>query len=554
MRNSTIRWASSCALVVAAAIVAAPTSTHAQVEKPKGSLPASVVAAPAFTTINTAVGALKINVGEDMTFQIWNYKINLPGTNGQIYPSGCASTADMGVFARIGGTLYGPDFSQHPCGTATGGLGPHQFWTNLSVSTDAVSGQDHVVIVNADAGASQLHLKLTVTYHDGDDFFRKAMKFTNNSGSPITFDALLGSDLYLANSDAGIPTLVPSTGDVGGRDCANGGYRILHIPITPAQAYTARTYSSVWNEIGAGHLTNTVAAGCQDNGAALEWQNVSIPAGFSKTIIAATSFGPKPEPKTINRLVLLDQTGSMAAVRPGTGNTRCKDIKTQAGYDLEAFKNLQNAGKVAVWTFNDAGIVDQSGGFVNPLAAIATINALPAEGCGFATPLATAICTASDALNAAFPNAAQVEKQLQIYSDGGENSSGGICAGVFSVGGPPYDVGSWENNVVQHLLGNSTVLVGYWNDFENAPGLRARAMDPETGRPLQVQAGHDGTFFQYLATQTDGGYAFIADGDVYFPHPIVPIANPVGLVLVSLLSLAAGAVFISRSQRRSMAA
>ncbi len=251
------------------------------------------LAAPVFRTISG--NPLTVNIGDDMSFQVFTTLV--PGL-GQFYPSGAAQTADMGVFARSAGVLYAPDFNNHPGGTATGGLGTRTPWTPVSISAVTGTGTSvdpYTVIVVADAAASGLRLTMTVTYVNGENFFRKSFVFS--SGGAQTFDAFLGGDIYLANSDSGVPFF--SSGAVGGQDCAiPPTYTILFIPVNPAPAdrYTARGYSTVWSEIGSGApLSNITAAGCQDNGAALEWQNRTIPAvGGSVTITAATSFGAIP--------------------------------------------------------------------------------------------------------------------------------------------------------------------------------------------------------------------------------------------------------------------
>ena len=257
-----------------------------------------------FVTINPALGnPLKIHVGEENSFQVFNNDI--PG-NGQIYPTTLNSPADMGVFVRIptgSGTLYAPDFQNHGL-TATGGLGTYTPWTPVSLSAVTGTGtalDPYTVTVVSDAGTS-LRMKMTMRYVNGEYFFRHYCMFTNISGGQICFDTYVGSDIYLAGSDFGIPFLLATSGSVGGQDCPNQDYTILHIPLSPrpADAYTARFYHDVWTEIGAGHLTNTIqAATCSpdgiDDGAALEWQNICLQPDDSVTIQSATSFGDIPQ-------------------------------------------------------------------------------------------------------------------------------------------------------------------------------------------------------------------------------------------------------------------
>jgi hypothetical protein len=250
-------------------------------------------AALAVPVVRTITGSpLQIKVGDDASFQIFNSAV--PGT-GQIYPSGSAQTADMGIFVRRAGTLFAPDFSGHPSGTATGSLGTTTPWTPISLS--AVSGtgttaDPFTVTVVADAAATGLRLTMTVTYVNTENFFRKTLAFSSTSGAQ-TFDAFLGGDIYLAGADTGVPYTI--SGSVGGQTCVPPTYTILYIPLTPADRFSARFYSTVWSEIGTGTLSNIIDSGCQDNGAALQWQNRTISAtGGSVQIQTATSFGAIP--------------------------------------------------------------------------------------------------------------------------------------------------------------------------------------------------------------------------------------------------------------------
>jgi len=252
-------------------------------------------AAPVFRVI--AGTPLTIHIGDDMSFQIFNSTV--PGS-GQIYPSSCATTADMGVFVDMAGVLYAPDFANHPCGTATGSIAAYTAWTPVSLS--AVTGTGTAadpfrVVVVADAGTTGLRLTMTVSYVNGENFFRESYVFTSSSG-PLTFNVFTGADIYLASTDDGVPIFDTTSGSPGGRSgtpCDSpSGYTILFIPLTPADAYSANNFNTVWSQIGAGALPNTVSAGCQDNGAALQWSNRTASPTSPVTIQTATSFGTIP--------------------------------------------------------------------------------------------------------------------------------------------------------------------------------------------------------------------------------------------------------------------
>lgn len=249
-----------------------------------------VVAQAAFAqpTVRIITGnPLTVHVGSDNSFQV--YTTLVPG-QGQFYPSGNTTVADYGVFVDRAGTLFAPAFSTHTGGTATGSIGTNTPWTNVSISAvtgTGTSADPFTVVVVSDAAATGLRMTMTVTYVNGENFFRKTFAFTTADATP--YDVFLGGDIYLANSDSGVP--FTQSGAVGGQDCGvPPTYTILMIPVTPASRFSARSYSTVWSEIGAGLLSNTIDAGCRDNGAALQWQG-RTGAG---SIQAATSFGAIP--------------------------------------------------------------------------------------------------------------------------------------------------------------------------------------------------------------------------------------------------------------------
>lgn len=255
----------------------------------------SAAGVPTFRVISGT--PLTIHVGDDMSFQVYNSAV--PGS-GQIYPSSCASTADMGVFVDMAGILYAPDFANHPCGSATSSIGTYTAWTPVSLS--AVTGTGTAadpfrVVVVADAGTTGLRLTMTVSYVNGENFFRESYVFTSASG-PLTFNVFTGADIYLASSDDGVPIFDATSGSPGGRSgspCSSpSGYNILFIPLTPANAYSANEYNTVWAQIGAGSLPNSVSTGCQDNGAALQWSNRTASPTSPVSIQTATSFGTIP--------------------------------------------------------------------------------------------------------------------------------------------------------------------------------------------------------------------------------------------------------------------
>ncbi|MBI3765753.1 MAG: hypothetical protein HY277_04530 [Ignavibacteriales bacterium] len=250
----------------------------------------------AFSIINGQ--PLTINVGEDMSFQVFNS--NIVGS-GQIYPTDCQSTGDMGILVRTGNVLYAPDFNNHPCGTgATPNNLTYTAWTLVSLS--AVSGtgavNDPLIVTVIGKAGADLTLTMQVSYVNGDSCFLKTLIFENSSPLPISFDVFLASEPYLDNASApflGIPYHHAPENSIGQRECYNGRYSLFHIPVnTPADAYTAREYFDAWREISAGNLSNTLSPDCGDNVVALEWQNQQLQASSSLTIQVKTCLGGTP--------------------------------------------------------------------------------------------------------------------------------------------------------------------------------------------------------------------------------------------------------------------
>ena len=262
----------------------------------KGTVKTTKGALPAITNITGS--PLIINVGADNSFQVFNTDIG-SGTIGQIYPSGATTLADMGWFVRVNGALTAPSFGEHPV-TATSALGTYLAYGTQSVS--AVNGTGSQVtpftVVVRGVMPNGMITTQTVTYVNGDNYFRKSFQVTNPAGAEVAVQIFLASDIYLASSDAGTPFQEPFSGSPGGQTCAGitPVFTILHIPLgTPASSrFTATGYSSVWAQVGAGSLNNIInPATCIDNGAGLQW-NLTIPANGSVTVQAATSFGDIP--------------------------------------------------------------------------------------------------------------------------------------------------------------------------------------------------------------------------------------------------------------------
>ncbi|WP_293387395.1 Calx-beta domain-containing protein [Nevskia sp.] len=289
-------WQALLACVVPlGAALAINTSVPTHARKGQASSDPTGVEANAAPTMATISGTpLTIRIGSDTSFQILN--ADNPGI-GQIFPSDSSGPADMGWFVDDGTTLYAPRFNEHVDGSATNSLGTYTGYTPVSISPVSGSGtttDPYLVTTVNDLGDSGMRETMRVSYVNGQNYFTKLLTVANNGTASQTVRIFLAADIYLANSDSGIPYREPNSGSPGGSDCGETPlYFILLIPQTPADAFSATAYSNVWSQIGNAALDSAINTGCQDNGAGLQW-NRTIPAGSNVSIQAVTSFGTIP--------------------------------------------------------------------------------------------------------------------------------------------------------------------------------------------------------------------------------------------------------------------
>lgn len=277
---------------------------------------AGVDAQTRLTTINGS--PLRINVGADGSFQVYNDAV--PGV-GQVFPTG-AALADMGLFARIDGALFAPNFNGHGGGTATGNLTSYTPWTSVGISPRPVgfgtAESPFIVSVGLAAPGTDVRVNMTVTYVNGNNFFRVQKHFYSTTETTHEIDAFFGADIYLGGSDNGIFVSVPQLAAVGGRNCdpAEGAYNILLIPITPATRFTAAHYADVWAQIQANELdNNSSGAACIDNGAAVQWNDI-MRGSSSVALSTAVSFGEIPSPSNFHGF-MLDIEPDFVVMSPG---------------------------------------------------------------------------------------------------------------------------------------------------------------------------------------------------------------------------------------------
>ena len=134
--------------------------------------------APATVTISGS--PLTVVIGDDTSAQVYNS--NVPGT-GQFYPPSCAAgeTADNGVFVSLGGLIYGPDFDNHPCGSASNSYTPWSAVSMSPVTGTGTAGDPFTVVIVVDAGTTGLRLTETITYVNGAAQYDICLLYTSPS-------------------------------------------------------------------------------------------------------------------------------------------------------------------------------------------------------------------------------------------------------------------------------------------------------------------------------------------------------------------------------------
>lgn len=220
----------------------------------------------------------------------------------------------------------------------------------------------------------------------------------------------------------------------------------------------------------------------------------SILFGVVGTLVAAG--GAAQADRTM--VVVIDASGSMQGARFGSAKTMARQRV------IDAAGEVQGLASVAVYTLQSSGVVAHTG-FVSPNGALQAIEELAVTR--DLTPLAGSLCDAIDIASASGTGATQ-ERLLEVFSDGGENSTAAThaCFGTFSQTAAPFDFGSWQNKV--HLRGADssprvTISLSLFTDVSSLRAGGARAAE---------SAVTDEQFFAILAADTGGVFEKLEDG------------------------------------------
>lgn len=272
---------------------------------------ASAFASPSYQQPDTKRiegSPIDIEVGSNGSIQVYHEET---GTRGAAY-----GTADSGFFLAIRGAdgnyassdIYGSELHTHGTsggssafanggGTVTGlSLVSHTGPTGAGTIVDPFK-----VVTNQTLNGSGANLGVvqTVSYINGNDYFRQDWAITNNGNSETCFKAYHAADIFFAGSDTGAGYYNAATGSVGGKGTKTDGsdWFMVFTPVTPATHYQEGLYHSpgIWSAVHtAADLNDSIDPNVVDNGIALQW-NKCVQPGETLTITDLWSFGENEE-------------------------------------------------------------------------------------------------------------------------------------------------------------------------------------------------------------------------------------------------------------------
>jgi hypothetical protein len=235
--------------------------------------------------INCPAGPItQIIVGQDGSLQIEHQ--DYPSF-GQFYPK-AVWPADCGFFLRHNGTVDGIDYAHHQGTMAYQTLAAAFHPISQTQSTDGRLVRT-VVDNSTDGTGVPFTVSQYVSYFPGDSWIFVSVVVKNESTSAQTVDLFAAADIYAANEDVGYPYLnieCPQVA-IGGINRSNTfNLFVQAAPGSPQPtSYQEDYFATIWSIIGSDqHFANTIFAEERDNGAGLEWQDVTIPAGGSFNI------------------------------------------------------------------------------------------------------------------------------------------------------------------------------------------------------------------------------------------------------------------------------
>jgi hypothetical protein len=141
--------------------------------------------------------------------------------------------------------------------------------------------------------AGGMRITLDLTYQNGAAFMGLHWALTNESGNPMSDIRFFhGEDTYYFGDDHGAGYWDDLNTTIGVQKHVGGELKRMSLQaVNTPHAYDSMHYSSVYTDVNAGALTNTIDANeSTDNGYALEWRKDTMQNGETWTITAYEKF------------------------------------------------------------------------------------------------------------------------------------------------------------------------------------------------------------------------------------------------------------------------
>ena len=235
--------------------------------------PGARLSAATYTSISG--NPLTILVATDGSAQVY-----YTGQSGGQFYDGGEALCDHGDFLWAGGVAYGPDFADANRSSAGNDPTPLTEVSQSGLTGDGSAGNPWVITTTLGAGQTGVQETQTVTYVNGQQYYRVDATLSNTSQTATTVTFFHAADLYLQGSDNGYGYYNASTGGVGGYNQAQNWY-IVFQPITAATRYEEDGYGTIWDHISSGStpgpgLDNSINPAYLDNGAGLQWSDIAL--------------------------------------------------------------------------------------------------------------------------------------------------------------------------------------------------------------------------------------------------------------------------------------
>ena len=282
--------------------------------------------------------------------------------------------------------------------------------------------------------AGSLTINRTLTYNDGDAYFRLDWSIYNSSSSYYSDVRFLhGEDTYLKGGDNGAGWWDGTNSTIGVRKTISGVEQRMSLQgITTPYAYQSNNYSSVYSAVSAGALTNAIDPNeSTDNGYALEWRT-SL-GGYSTWSITAYE-------KFIAGAIGALQVVAPTAVDCAAGTTCSLNftVRNPTGSALGATLSLSNTLGWSAWLTGSSSISVPANSSVSVgVSVTAGTGGTTSYVSLTATPSTGQSSTDRAAVNSTVPpNSPPYAFSLSgtsVY----ENQSAGTTVGTITSGGDP---------------------------------------------------------------------------------------------------------------------